>query len=363
MVNVKNMYPNEFRHYIKNREIVIFGAGKALDSVIDLYFETATILFVVDNNSELWGTRHSFLGKDYAIMSPDSLVQAYSNNKRIICFIDSPFYAIDILKQLDSIDNLDGMECYIHLIMRNSVEQANSFEFTRGKQLIPKKIHYFWVGGNELPDKFKVNIDSWKEKNPEYEIIQWDESNYDFCQDKYTLQAYKSKQWGFVPNIARLKVIYQFGGIYLDTDVKAIASMDSLLCDLAFFNMGNADTVNRGSGFGAVKGAKVIEEMLAEYEGVEFCNETGKPLKIQDHMYCHPVLKKRGFRLDNTYQKKDGVVLYPSEVMSPLTITGMKNNITPKTISIHEKAGSWKSESEQRDNTYELSAILERMQH
>lgn len=362
MVVLRNMTPVEFRDYIKGKEIVIFGAGRALDSCIDLYFENEKVLFVVDNNRDNWETIHSFRGKGYLITSPEKLELAYKINKEIVCFVDSPFYAVDVLKQLDSMGGLDGLECYIHLIMRNTFDESIPFDFTRGKQLIPKIIHYFWIGGEKIPDRFKHNVEGWKEKNPDYEIIQWDESNYDFSQDKYTLQAYENKMWGFASNLARSRVIYEHGGIYLDTDVKVLERLDPLLSDVAFFNMGCADMVNRGCGFGAVKRAKVLKEMIDAYSGVDFIDINGKPLKAQDHLFCHMVLKKRGFLINNRYQKRDGVVLYPSEVMSPLTINGMNNNFTQKTISIHQKAGSWKNEEEKKDNGYEISNILTRIQ-
>ena len=94
--------------------------------------------------------------------------------------------------------------------------------------MIPKKIHYCWFGGNPMPEKDKKCIESWKRYCPDYEIIRWDESNYDVSKNRYMKEAYEEKKWGFVPDYARLDIIYNEGGIYLDTDVELVKNLDDL---------------------------------------------------------------------------------------------------------------------------------------
>ena len=94
--------------------------------------------------------------------------------------------------------------------------------------MIPKKIHYCWFGGNPLPDSVKNCIDSWKKFCPNYEIIEWNESNYDVHKIPYISEAYKNKKYAFVSDYARLDIIYNEGGFYLDTDVELIKSLDNL---------------------------------------------------------------------------------------------------------------------------------------
>ena len=103
--------------------------------------------------------------------------------------------------------------------------------------MIPKKIHYCWFSGNKMPKEFEAYIASWKKNCPDYEIIRWDETNYDVSRNTYMKDAYKEKRWGFVPDYARFDIIYQEGGIYLDTDVELLKSLDPLLdnpCFLGF---------------------------------------------------------------------------------------------------------------------------------
>ena len=95
--------------------------------------------------------------------------------------------------------------------------------------MIPKKIHYCWFGGNEMPEVVIKCIKSWKEIMPDYEIIRWDESNYDVKKCKFISDAYAEKKWAFVSDYARLDILYDHGGIYLDTDVEVLKSLNDLL--------------------------------------------------------------------------------------------------------------------------------------
>ena len=88
--------------------------------------------------------------------------------------------------------------------------------------MIPKIIHYCWFGGKELPIEVKKCIASWRKMCPDYEIIRWNESNFDVGQHPFVREAYKAKVWAFVSDYARLKVVYDNGGIYLDTDVETL---------------------------------------------------------------------------------------------------------------------------------------------
>ena len=98
-----------------------------------------------------------------------------------------------------------------------------------------KKIHYCWFGGNQKSDLILKCIDSWKKFMPDYEIIEWNESNFDINCNTYVKEAYNSKKWAFVSDYVRLWVIYNFGGIYFDTDVELINNIDDLLDCNAFF--------------------------------------------------------------------------------------------------------------------------------
>ena len=143
--------------------------------------------------------------------------------------------------------------------------------------MIPKKIHYFWIGGKSMPEKNKTCVESWKKFCPDYEIIEWNESNYDFSECTYMAQAYEAELWGFVPDYARLDIICREGGIYLDTDVELLKSLDDLLSCKAFMGFENRKSVAPGLGFGAEPGNEILKQMRDLYHSFSFYNENGTP--------------------------------------------------------------------------------------
>ena len=162
--------------------------------------------------------------------------------------------------------------------------------------MIPKIIHYCWVGNAPKPKSVLYCIESWKKFCPDYEIREWNESNYDFTKNKYMKQAYEAKKWGFVPDYARLDIIYEYGGIYLDTDVEIIRSFDELLDQEAF--MGFEETgektyyVNCGQGFGAVPHHEIIKKARDLYEHISFYKEDGTLNMLASPHYTTKILEQ-----------------------------------------------------------------------
>ncbi len=142
--------------------------------------------------------------------------------------------------------------------------------------MVPKVIHYCWFGGNEKPDIIKKCIQSWREKCPDYEIKEWNESNFDVTINRYMYEAYQNKKWGFVPDYARAWIIYHYGGIYMDTDVELLDNMDSFLNYDSFMFWESEIFFNLGMGFGAEKGNQIIKAVMDEYENRAFIKPNGK---------------------------------------------------------------------------------------
>ena len=363
MVSVLNMGPVAFRKYMDLKKIVIFGAGRALDSCIDLYFSNKEIELVVDNCEAMWGESFFHLGKRVYVGGINQFIETIKKQTvdDYILVINSPFYAADIIEQLDRIEEFNGLECVLLVVLRNTKERVPSFHFSKGVERIPRKIHYFWIGDKPIPHEFQRNIETWKTHNPDFEIICWNEKNYDFDKCAYTRECVATKQWSFATNYARLDVVYSEGGIYLDTDVVVKRGLDILLADKAFFNMGGADRINMGCGFGAQPHTNIIEDIKNQFEYIHFVNKDGAPMKKTFHSYVHPILKKHGFEIINQYQNIDGVALYPCEVMSPLTIEGMPDFFTKNTISIHMEKGTWKQSVEKEGMSKIARLIRERL--
>ena len=213
---------------------------------------------------------------------------------------------------------------------------------------IPKVIHYCWFGNNEMPKRAKKCIESWKKYCPDYEIICWNEENFDFSQNQYAKEAYEAGKWAFVTDYVRLKVVYDCGGIYMDTDVELIKPLEPLLEYKGYMGFENSGLVATGLGFGAEKGNGIVGKMLEDYDDISFV----KPDGSYDIVPCpdrnSAVLTELGVDLKNTDQVFEGVRFLPPEYLSPVDYHTGKKHITPNTYSIHYYAASWTSAGARR---------------
>jgi len=228
--------------------------------------------------------------------------------------------------------------------------------------MIPKKIHYCWFGKAPLTEEAKKCINSWKKFMPDYEIIRWDESNFDIGFCNYTQQAYECKKWAFVSDVARFYILYNHGGIYFDTDVELIKSLEPILLKGGFMGAENfvdkiaegqsqkiaiapglGLAVNPGLGLAVNPGLGLYKEILSYYENVDFLDKTGK---FNNKTIVHittEILKKHGLKDINEIQKIDQISIYPNEYFCPLDQDTGKLVITDNTYSIHWYSASWQS--------------------
>lgn len=134
---------------------------------------------------------------------------------------------------------------------------------------IPKVIHYCWFGGNEKSDLIKHCIESWKKNLPDYDIIEWNESNFDITINDYVREAYEYKKYAFVSDYVRLYAIYNYGGIYLDADVEVLKSLDGFLVYDGFTGYEDMYWAVTGT-IGCVKNNEVIGRLLEYYKDRKF---------------------------------------------------------------------------------------------
>jgi len=213
--------------------------------------------------------------------------------------------------------------------------------------MIPKVIHYCWFGKNKIPDLYKTYMNTWKKYCHEYEVIQWNEDNFDVCSNEYCKQAYETKQWAFVSDFARLKIIYEYGGIYLDTDVELIKNIDDLLLNKAYIGFQNEYEVNTGLGFGAEKHNDAIKSMLEMYNDRSFVDDNRKynripcPATNTVALFAHGL--KNGRRNSTQIQYLDDITVYPEEYFNPMNRNNGKVRLTEKTYTVHHYSGSWSS--------------------
>lgn len=208
---------------------------------------------------------------------------------------------------------------------------------------IPKVIHYCWFGNGELSPLTKKCIKSWKKYCPDYEIICWNEANFDLSQNRYMREAYEAGKWAFVSDYARLKIVYEQGGIYLDTDVELIKPLDTLLEGKGFMGFDEKGIVATGLGFGAEKGSPIIGEFLKDYEDIAFVLPDGS----YDLTPCPDrntaTLQRLGMDVKDTKQMFMDMLFLPKEYLCPMDYYTGKKEITENTYSIHHYCASWTS--------------------
>lgn len=207
--------------------------------------------------------------------------------------------------------------------------------------MIPKIIHYCWFGGNPLPNDVKQCINSWKNKCPDYEIKLWDETNFDVNVHPFTKAAYESKSWAFVSDYARLKIVYDNGGIYLDTDVELVKNLDELLEYKSYFGIQQSGHYcNTGLGFGAEKNNEFIKKMLNKYENLEFLEE--KKLELACPYLNTEALMDYGYAYSDKEINIDGNLILPPKYLDPIAPGDDLNDLRcVDTISIHHYSASW----------------------
>lgn len=206
---------------------------------------------------------------------------------------------------------------------------------------IPKKIHYCWFGKGEKPDLVKTCIKSWKTKLRDYEIIEWNEENFDIESNIFVKEAYVNKKYAFVSDYVRVYALYNQGGIYLDTDVEVIKNFDDYLNNESFwgFEVGNFIAT---STIGAAKGNILIKYFLDSYIGKSFLNDNGSFNVTTNVKIVSEIFKNLGVNLNGEYQEINTIgAVYPMEIFSPYDYRYYEDLRTEETVAIHHYYKSW----------------------
>lgn len=225
--------------------------------------------------------------------------------------------------------------------------------------MIPKKIHYCWFGGNPLPELAIKCIESWKKYCPDYEIIEWNENNFDINYCEYVKEAYDAKKWAFVSDVARLYALVNYGGIYMDTDVEVLKSLDDILKYEAVSGFENEHSVPTGL-MGCKKNQELFKELLHEYNDIHFVRKDGTYDTTTNVVRITNICLKYGLKLNNSFQVVNGFALFPKDYFCPKDYVTKKINLTKNTYTIHHFDGSWLSEEAKYtvDLTRKFSEIL-----
>lgn len=230
--------------------------------------------------------------------------------------------------------------------------------------MIPKKIHYCWLSNDPFPRKIRKCMDTWRKMLPDYEFKLWSTHNFDINSVPFVKQAYEQRKWAFAADYIRMYALYHEGGVYLDSDVKVLKPLDSLL-NHGFMSsleyhptqiekdgsraMIDADGHRIKEGFvsgiqiqaavmGAEKGNRFIADVLDWYQTHDFINPDGSLLtNVVSPMIYAQVAEKYGFMYkDQDQPLQDDVMIYRSEIFA-----GNKHEVTPASYAVHLCAHSW----------------------
>ena len=209
--------------------------------------------------------------------------------------------------------------------------------------MIPKKIHYCWFGGNPLPPLAVKCIESWKKYCPDYEIKEWNESNFDLNCNEYVREAYEAKKWAFITDVVRLYAMVTEGGIYMDTDVEVLRPLDDLLVFEAVSGFETKTRIPTGL-MACREGQPLFEELLHEYDGLHFKRPDGSLDVTTNVTRITNACLKYGFVPNNTKQTVNGFTLLPQDYLCPKSYEDGKIYLTENSMTIHHFAGSWVSD-------------------
>lgn len=205
--------------------------------------------------------------------------------------------------------------------------------------MIPKIIHYCWFGGRPKPRLVRRCMESWKRYCPDWQIIEWNEENFNTDQNGYTRMCMARQQYAFLSDFARLQVVAEFGGVYLDTDVELLGPLEDLLENEAFFGFETPRFVATGLGFGSVAGGRAVRAMLRAYDPLL---DGGSGLRTCPELNTAALLEL-GLVPDGSAQRVAGALILPVESLNPMESATGRLRLTGSTRSIHHYAASWLS--------------------
>ena len=210
--------------------------------------------------------------------------------------------------------------------------------------LIPKKIHYGWFGGKEKSKFIKKCIATWKKKFPDYEIVEWNETNFPYSEFRFSREAYEAHKYAFVSDYLRTYVMYQYGGIYFDTDIEVLENFEDKLQDSEFvIAFERPDTLMTGF-MASTPGNKLMKKFLEYYNSIGFYDDDGKMRLTPNTDLLGKLAVEFGMIPNGKYQVLSGKIkIYPNEVFGGYNVYDMIYTITENTVVVHHYTASWRT--------------------
>lgn len=205
--------------------------------------------------------------------------------------------------------------------------------------MIPKTIHFCWFSDEPYPEKIQRCIESWHQFLPDYHVKKWDTTNFYVNINPYVQEAFECHKWAFASDYVRLYALYTEGGIYLDSDIECLKSMDDLLCNKAFTGF-EAKGMVAAWIFGSEKGNPIFKEFLDYYEGRHFLVD-GEMDLTPNPVPVSAICRQHGMTAADEIQRLDDITIYPKRFFCGKDVSTGIINVTPDTYTIHHFTGAW----------------------
>lgn len=336
-----------------DRDVVIFGAGVigqvTTVEILKNFDAFKNVVCFIDNDENKWGLELDIQGRKVAI-KPPAFLDECEEDTVILLSISRYAEAKEQLEAMKCTKNMDVYSIPVLCIYNLCSKPSVGTPLFRREKVIPPTIHYMWLGGKPLPENLKKCIESWRKFCPDYEIKEWNENNYDIEKHPYMKQAYEAGAYGFVPDYARLDILYSEGGIYLDTDVELCKSLDEMLYQEAFCGVEKWQVINFGGCSGAVKNHPMVKLFLDERKTVFYRNDDGSINRNTCGFYDTKTAIKAGYVLNGRTQNIEGMNIYAYDYFHPYDYLSGICNKTENTYSVHHFNGGWLDDAMKEQN-------------
>ncbi|MCR5329925.1 MAG: hypothetical protein K6E62_01900 [Lachnospiraceae bacterium] len=340
---------NSIKEVFETKRIVFFGCGSWLKQIEYTEFEELKDQFAyVIDNAPCGDVVIS--GKCLNVYPVDKLKE----EQECIVVLTSPIYQYEMFCQLEEMKLNDGIRCYslpfMQHVTRDSWEDEWLKEVTNvTEKRIPKTIHGFWFSGDEKPDLYKKCVDSWYKNLPDYEIIEWNKNNYDWHKHPFLERAIELEAWAFASDYARLDVLHQYGGLYLDMDVEVFQPFDPLLGNSAILSFSNHILIDLAV-MGAEKNNGLVGKMLRVYDGISVPEDRKGFSKWFQPTLMRKTLAEAGIKMNGRGQLlKEGTAVFPKDFFMPLDfVLFQQYDKTENTYCVHYDNFGWSFSGESK---------------
>ncbi|XME04324.1 glycosyltransferase family 32 protein [Lachnospiraceae bacterium C1.1] len=227
---------------------------------------------------------------------------------------------------------------------------------------IPKKIHYCWLSGEPFPDDIDRCIQSWHKFMPDYEFKLWDQKNSDIQSHPYVLEAVMCKKYAFASDFIRLWALYEFGGIYLDSDLEVLKSFNPLLSEKAFTGFEVGGRVAAWI-FGSERHNPMIGELLSYYDNRTFVLENGCMDMTPNTVPVTRTFAEKGLKDKDVTQYLDDITVFSSDYFSPFNPWTKERIFTDNSYAMHLFKGAWMNDDSNMRFLSDISKNLEKIRN